>query len=412
MAMGLSATEHDVLELRPQAFGDWIDSGEGVDALVLDLDSPHLAAAAVVNLRAHAVRAPVLLVSSDREGWEDRSIGGLAAVTVLPLPITRPALLAALGELLASDVSSTDDDPVAQALAELTLDRDLVQDPETGLDPLDLLIQEAPTPDPPPAHSWSPTPPGASEVLEPGRPQDPQSSATTTPTRARRSPRHASPGAQRGQLPAAITAAALHEIAALRATTQKPEPPSATAMTEHPDGVAKSTAAVGTVRHLTAQIEALYGVPETAEVIARDALERVPADASAVLVPDGAQWRVAAGTGLRPIETRIRLGPDSWLVQQIAQAHMGAIIEETDIAREQLQGVPLASWRHLLAAPIREVEAIIMLARDDGPPFEERELAALAKLGTEAGPLLSAAMDTRSLSRLLSEFRDVGEFHR
>jgi hypothetical protein len=52
------------------------------------------------------------------------------------------------------------------------------------------------------------------------------------------------------------------------------------------------------------------------------------------------------------------------------------------------------------------VDAIVLLARREDPPFSETELTALATLGVEAGPLLTAALTTRDLARALASFRD------
>jgi len=150
----------------------------------------------------------------------------------------------------------------------------------------------------------------------------------------------------------------------------------------------------------------LFGVPETAEIVIADAVARTGADAGALIVPDRGAWRVAAGLGLRPLEHRYELHAESWLVEQIACGHKGAIIEGSDIARERLQGSPLASWRHLLAAPVPSVVALILLARREDPPFDEENLRFLAALGEEAAPLLGSAIDTRTLARCLWTFRD------
>ncbi|MGH8940460.1 MAG: hypothetical protein ACRDV2_14105, partial [Actinomycetes bacterium] len=77
VAMGFSATDHDVVDLRPRAFGAWIDGDEDADALVLDLQSPQLSAAAVNNLRTHGKVVPVLLVSSDVPGWSEPDMNDL-----------------------------------------------------------------------------------------------------------------------------------------------------------------------------------------------------------------------------------------------------------------------------------------------------------------------------------------------
>jgi hypothetical protein len=161
------------------------------------------------------------------------------------------------------------------------------------------------------------------------------------------------------------------------------------------------------VRALTPLAGELFGVPETAQVIVEDAVERVGASAGALLVPDGARWRVAAGVGLRPLEYRYELAESSWLVSTIALAHKGAIIEDSDVARRPLQGAPLAGARNLLAAPVRAARALVILARQADPGFTEDDLTVLAAMADEAAMLLSAAMEARALARSLEHLRDA-----
>lgn len=161
----------------------------------------------------------------------------------------------------------------------------------------------------------------------------------------------------------------------------------------------------GLVSELTGRVADLYSVPETSEVVVADALERLRADAAALLVADGARWRVAAGRGLRPREHDLELTESSWLVREVARTRRGALIENSDVVREQLSGVPLASRRHLAAAPVPDVPALLMIAREQ-PPFQERDLISLAALATEAAPLLAAAVATRTLARALAGLRD------
>ena len=113
MAMGLSATDHEVVDLRPSAFESWMEQGDrDLDALVLDLIEPAVALDAVTRLRARALLAPALLVSSDVPGWDSPELRHLPAAQVLPLPISRPALLSALEDLLSgSDFDLDADQP-------------------------------------------------------------------------------------------------------------------------------------------------------------------------------------------------------------------------------------------------------------------------------------------------------------
>jgi hypothetical protein len=171
-----------------------------------------------------------------------------------------------------------------------------------------------------------------------------------------------------------------------------------------------AAAAASLVRQLMAVLHELYGVRETAEVVVADAVERTAAHAGALLVPDGGRWRVAAGLHLRSLEHRYELDSDSWLVDEIARGYRGVIIENTDVARTPLHGAPLASRRHLLAVPVPTVEALLLVARDEDPAFTEDDVLNLARVGQEAAPLLSAALDTRALARALLEFSDVSAF--
>jgi hypothetical protein len=158
-----------------------------------------------------------------------------------------------------------------------------------------------------------------------------------------------------------------------------------------------------------AVVDELYGVRETAEVVVADAVERTSAHAGALLVPDGGRWRVAAGLHLRSLEHRYELDSDSWLVDEIARGYRGVIIENTDVARTGLHGAPLASRRHLLAVPVPSVEGLLLVARDEDPAFTEDDVLTLARVGQEAAPLLSSALDTRALARALWEFSDVSD---
>ena len=173
------------------------------------------------------------------------------------------------------------------------------------------------------------------------------------------------------------------------------------------ESLAGAADAASLVRQLAASVHELYGVRETAEVVVADAVERTAADAGALLLPDSGRWRVAAGIGLRPLEHRYELHSDSWLVDEIARGYRGAIIENTDVARSPLHGAPLASRRHLLAVPVPSVEGLLLVARNDDPAFSEDDVLVLARVGQEAAPLVSAALDTRALARAMWEFSDV-----
>jgi hypothetical protein len=170
---------------------------------------------------------------------------------------------------------------------------------------------------------------------------------------------------------------------------------------ERPDGP------VSLVRELLARSGELYGVSDTAQVLADDVIERADADAAAILVPDGPIWRVSGGVGLRPLERRLILEDAHWLITEIGAAGRAVLIEDTDIVRQQLAGAPLAAWRHLLAVPVPDVRAIVVLARGhEAGPFTDQDLAAVIEPVQEAAVLLRQALQIRRLARRLGPLQE------
>ncbi len=161
------------------------------------------------------------------------------------------------------------------------------------------------------------------------------------------------------------------------------------------------------VAALTARSAELFGVEDTAQVLADDIVERAGADAAAVLVPDGSLWRVSGGVGLRPVERRVVLDAEHWLISDVALAGQAILVEDTDVIRPKLTGAPLAAWRHLLAVPIPEARATVLLARGStAGTFTDRELTAIVGPVREAAALLTSALATRELARTLAPLRE------
>lgn len=371
-ATALAAAGLEVKALSPRAFPDWLRTDEHVDALVLELGEPGVARAAVQRLREAARRTPVLLVASDRPGWDTAGLSRLPATVVLPAPVTGQALGAALAALLAGPTERATAQAPAAADTDGSREASAAREHALTVAALDELLEDRGDPF------------GADERLEriipaPHRPAEerpPMAGVSTAGGAARRTTR-------------------------TWATTAAARPPSDAS----PDG----SGPAALVRELNLLVPLLYGVAETADVVIAEAVERTGAGAGALIVPDGDRWRVAGGVGLRSLEHRYELDAGSWLVREIALGQQGAVIEDSDVARPPLQGAPLASWRHLLAAPVPDVGAVLLLARADDPAFDEADLRTLALLGREADPLLAAALDTRSLARALSQFREADD---
>lgn len=162
------------------------------------------------------------------------------------------------------------------------------------------------------------------------------------------------------------------------------------------------------VSALTTRSAELFGVSDTAQVLAEDLVERAEADAAAVLVPDGSTWRVSGSVGLNLLEQRATLDTTHWLVTEIAQSGQVLLLQNTPPARSELASAPLASWPHLLAVPVPQVNSLIMLARGPaGRAFTKSDLSGLTGPISEATTLLATALQTRKLARLLAPFTET-----
>jgi hypothetical protein len=163
--------------------------------------------------------------------------------------------------------------------------------------------------------------------------------------------------------------------------------------------------AIDLVRDLMPLVARLSRLPEVAEMARVRCTSVVPCDASAVLVPDGDGWRVAAGYRLRPLEERIQIESTHWLISEVVSQGHGVLIRDTDIARTKLSGAPLASWPNLLALPITEVDAVVLLARRT-KAFTRSELTSARQALGSASSQLREAVDTRNLARAMGVFSD------
>ena len=161
------------------------------------------------------------------------------------------------------------------------------------------------------------------------------------------------------------------------------------------------------MRALLLEVGRLPRVADTAVVVLSRATEAAAADAAAVLVPDEGVWRVEAGSGLRPLEERLQIDASHWLVTEIAIGRRGLLITNTDVARNQLAGAPLASWANLLAVPVAG-EAFLLLARERGA-FTREDLTQVAGAVVGLDAPMSDAIDVRRLARKMIDYLDLVE---
>jgi len=158
------------------------------------------------------------------------------------------------------------------------------------------------------------------------------------------------------------------------------------------------------VRALLPHTDSLRSVPECAAELLASALVEGAADAGAVLLRDGDAWRVAAGSGLRPLEFRYELTAAHWLVHTVFEAGYGVVVNDTDVARQRFAGAPLAGQRRLMAVPLTSADGLLLLARCGDSPFEDNDLKQVIKVGQEAAAELAEAAQVLLLARTLTRY--------
>jgi len=442
LSLGLTGLDCDVVDLRPDQLDAWLQAADGADVLVVGVDDPVDALDLAHLADSQRPGLPVLLVAGGSAGWA--SVGRVTDLNaeLLPLPVTRLTLVAAVKRLM--DVS-VEIEPEVEPAPEPE------PEPEPAPEPApeaaaEIEVESAPF-EPPvdeqPASSAEPQ-----EVLAPASPEI-QTIAATAPEEPATAPPANGDAPPVRHMVAARTTDALRERLAhlpprppespesfvedLRATADVVETPAArearaprgaaeaapapdvtaeTVAAERLHHVATPVASVGEVRQLVhgllACVDQLYDVRDAADALVQEAATATGATSGVVMLPDGDVWRVCGATGVRPLEWRYIVEHDSWMAATVVDGDRGVIVEDSDIARQRLGGAPLAHHKQLMAAPIAAPRGLIILARDD-EPFNETELTRLASLAADAGNLLAEALSVRALARALSEYRALDD---
>jgi hypothetical protein len=339
----LQSPNHHFTELRPAT--GWLHRTWTEDVVVLDLETAGATSQAVVDLRASGHRQPVVVVANDTDGWDGLFLEH-PDLHLISLPIAPKSLISTVDRAARVAGVRTDPDPLPQLAAV-----------------------------------------GASETEQLGAGLD-------------------TPSAE--SLPTARTSVVPPETErALLAAAPAPDEAerSSSPLVSHRPVQPVRAEAIDLVRELLPLVARLSRVPAVAEMARVRVTSVVPCEASAVLLRDGDVWRVAAGDRLRPLEERVQVASTHWLVTEVVGKGHGLLFRDTDVARTKLSGAPLASWPDLLAMPIADVDAVILLARR-GKPFGRADLTAARQSLGAAALQLREAVDVRDLARSLSPFLD------
>src|SRR4051795_12220011 len=99
VSLALTGLDNDLLDLRPDEFDGWIRYGNRAQVLVVGVDQPADALEIMSAATARHDDMPVLLVASNAPGWSSVAGASDDLVSVLPLPVTRLSLVAAVQRL-------------------------------------------------------------------------------------------------------------------------------------------------------------------------------------------------------------------------------------------------------------------------------------------------------------------------
>lgn len=400
LSLGLTGLDFDVVDLRPAEFRDWLEDGAESPALVIvGVEQPGDAVEIVAATTQRHPETPALVVTGPAEAWHDLSLSA-PNVTVLALPVTRLSLVAAAQRLIAATTPAPAPEEPASAPSaldgETELEPSLPAEPLVDMTPVAEVTVELPA---------LPTP------TEPVRHM--VAARSTDALRERLSHRPATTDSTLADHHEPFDAAALREAVApagadATATTVTPTP-----VPQQPLGASRTqVAAAGEIRQLVRSLlscaDQLCDVRDAAAAVVDESLAVSEATTGVLMLPDGDVWRVCGAVGVRPIEWRYIVEPDSWLATTVIDGARGVIVQDSDIARQRLGGAPLVHHTQLLAVPVPGARGLVMVARDT-TPFTEDQLDAVARVAEDAGPLLSDALAVRFLARALSDFRALDD---
>ena len=158
------------------------------------------------------------------------------------------------------------------------------------------------------------------------------------------------------------------------------------------------------VRVLLRRVDRMFGVAETGWAILSDVKDHMSIDAGCLLVHDAldGDWHVIADEGLAQVERHMRLDGESWWISTVVHGGQAAIMTNDNGSSIGATPAPLSRRKQVLACGIPNGGGLLLLARDGDAPFDEADLARIAAIIDEAGPLLADAVDVRSLARSLA----------
>src|SRR4051812_29975676 len=213
LSLALTGLKYDVVDLRPGELDGWLtDETKPLVLVVVGVEQPADALDIITVATGHHPGTPTLVVSSNAPGWDVIALPA-EQVTVLPLPVSRSALVAAARRLIA-DATRPAPSPLGPAAPPA---QPLVEIPALPVEP------PAP-PAPPRARPPAPPAPPRAKPPAPAVPPRAKPPAPAAPPRVK-PPAPAAPPPEHSPSPAPVVAVPAAAVAPPAATKPSPAPP-------------------------------------------------------------------------------------------------------------------------------------------------------------------------------------------
>jgi hypothetical protein len=161
---------------------------------------------------------------------------------------------------------------------------------------------------------------------------------------------------------------------------------------------------LGFVHQLMAMTDTLAAPAQVCEELAFVAMEHLECEAVAIIIPDGDAWATASGIGIGARDLRYRLAEEHWFIREVLGRERVKLCDDPDALRDELAGVPLASWPHLVGIPLLEANSILVAARSE--QGFDREVAEVFNeyIGDYVAEL-AETLETRDVARQIHDAR-------
>jgi chemotaxis protein histidine kinase CheA len=161
---------------------------------------------------------------------------------------------------------------------------------------------------------------------------------------------------------------------------------------------------LGFVHQLMAMTDTLAAPAQVCEELAFVAMEHLECEAVAMIIPDGDAWSTASGIGIGARDLRYRLSEEHWFIREVLGREVPKITDDPEGLRDELAGVPLANWPHLVGIPLLAANSILVAARTE-KPFEPDVIEVFGEYIEDYVAELAETLETRDVARQIHDQR-------